>query len=155
MELILLVLGVWILIKIFGDNRTDRKKDRDTYWDEQIAEWDKEAKRSPMNNITDGMVRYFKKFDNVTPLSGSKDDPFYVYFYYIDGVVKYVGKGSVGVLTRYQRAFDIFSHKNCKPFHKDITVEVIETFTCENTALKRESELIAQYGLNNLLNIKG
>lgn len=99
--------------------------------------------------------RWIKRFENLKPESGDIEDSFYIYFYMIEGVVKYIGKGTVQCgAIRYERATDINNHKYCKPYLKEITVRIMETFEFEGEALKRESQLIARYGLENLLNEK-
>jgi len=78
----------------------------------------------------------------------------YVYNYVVDGVVKYVGKGSLR--TDIKRALQIQSHNaECIRHHLDIVVWIVGVFISEQKALEHESVLIAEYGLHNLWNKKG
>ena len=81
---------------------------------------------------------------------GTIDGYSYVYEYHIDDKVVYIGKGS----KTYIRALDIWNHKYCRKYTKDIIIHIVKHFNNTNDALKYESELIKYYGINNLLNKK-
>ncbi len=146
-----------------------------TYEDFKSVAWDGmdtsyEAYEGYLSRREEPIISWFEKkkkaimkWENLRPINGSKNDPYYIYFYYIEGVVKYVGKGKTVLnpninnehkFITYHRAGNIYDHKHCKPYMDKISIKIIETFECEKKALVRESVLIAQYGLENLLNKK-
>ncbi len=148
----------WKKLMYIHQRKEDRSYKAFLRYEKESKQLDIEAEKrwAERKKIELAKERWIKRFKNLTPESGHINDPYYIYFYVIEGEVKYVGKGTVvnsGEL-RYQRAADIYSHKYCKPYTREITVRIIETFKEENNVLKRESELIAFYGINNLLNKK-
>ncbi len=74
----------------------------------------------------------------------------------------YIGKGTVYGMSglqvepsfKFHRAIDIYAHKECIPYADRIRIKILKGFDDEDDAYGYESELIAYYGLENLLNKK-
>ncbi len=102
------------------------------------------------------------KYKNLEIQDTSEGDAFYVYEYSTKEKVIYIGKGTVYGISglhmvpsfKFHRAIDIYAHKECIPYADKIKIEIIKGFDNENNAYRYESELIAHYGLGNLLNKK-